>query len=224
MDILQRDSLPRGGFAGLEETRLIVDSKVGGDSNTWNGLGNFVYLADARYLPKGETHMHPHREIDVITIMLEGRLIHEGSMEDGQSMTAGQVQVQRAGGEGFSHNEVNPDDTRTRLLQIWALPETAGECSAYKFYDLEKNQLTRIYGGQKSQAETFDSHTVIEVGLLQRNATVNKKGKFQAYITNGEAELNGRAVKDGDLIEGEDINLTATSDDLQLTLITVETH
>ena len=99
MKTLSRDTLPRGGFAGLQETRLIKDAKIGGKADTWDGLGSFVYLADARYLPYGETGMHPHLEVDVITIMLEGRLTHEGSMEHGQSMVANQAQVQRAGGD-----------------------------------------------------------------------------------------------------------------------------
>jgi len=222
MEILHRDSLPRGGFAGLTETRLIKDNKIGGDNSTWNGIGNFTYLADARYLPYGETHMHPHKEVDVITIMLEGRLSHEGSLKDGQSMVANQVQVQRAGGEGFEHNEVNPDSSGTRLLQLWALPETAGEAADYKFYQLESNELMRIYGGNKSQSQTFDSHTVIEVGLLNKNKTIAKKGQYLAYISNGEAQVNDVKVTDGDLIRGTDFNLTVLSDELHLTLISVE--
>ena len=93
MNILSRDTLHRGGFAGIEETRLVKDAKIGGKLDTWDGLGNFVYLADARYLPYGESGMHPHLEMDVITIMVEGRLTHEGSMEHGQSMVANQAQV-----------------------------------------------------------------------------------------------------------------------------------
>ncbi len=220
MKILSRDSLHRGGFAGLKETRLIVDKKVGGDHSTWDGLGNFIYLADARFLPHGETHMHPHRELDVITIMLEGRLTHEGSLKDGQSMKANQVQVQRAGGEGFAHNEINPDDSGNRLLQLWALPESAGEPAAYKFYQLEQNELLRIYGGAKSQTETFDSHTVIEVGNLKRHKTITKQGQYLAYITNGQAMLNGATVTDGDLISGVDFELNVLSDTLHLTVIT----
>jgi quercetin 2,3-dioxygenase len=222
MKILHRDLLPRGGFAGLKETRLVANHETGSHKHTWNGIGNFVYLADARYLPYGETRMHSHREVDVITVMLEGRLTHEGSLEDGQSMQANQVQVQRAGGEGFSHNEVNPDQSRSRLLQLWALPETAGEPADYKFYDLKKNQLMRIYGGNKSQPETFDSHTIIEVGLLKKNKTIIKDGQYLAYVTNGEADIDGTTVKDGDLISGENLNFIVTSDVLHLTLITVD--
>ena len=51
-----------------------------------------MYLADARYLPHGETKMHSHKEIDIVTIMLEGRLLHEGSLKNGKSMSANQVQ------------------------------------------------------------------------------------------------------------------------------------
>ena len=222
MQLLQRDSLTRGGFAGLTETRMIKDTKIGGDDSTWDGIGNFVYLADARYLPHGETHMHSHLEIDVITIMLEGRLLHEGSMEDGQSMVANQAQVQRAGGEGFAHNELNPDEGGTRLLQLWVQPETAGEASGYKLYKPGHNSLTRIYGGNKQQTATFDSHTVIEIGLLEQHCEIVKPGVFLAYISNGEAELNGVLVKDGDLIRGEDLALKVLSESLHLTVISVE--
>ena len=43
MKVLKRDSLPRGGFAGLKETRLIRDNSINGDDSTWNGLGNFYF-------------------------------------------------------------------------------------------------------------------------------------------------------------------------------------
>lgn len=223
MQILRKDSLHRGGFAGLRETRLIVDNKIGGKNDTWNGLGNFIYLADARFLPQGETRMHPHRELDVITVMLEGRIEHQGSMENGKSMQANQVQAQRAGGEGFVHNEINPDLDENRMLQIWALPETAGEPASYKFYDLKKDEMVRVYGGNKSQNVTLDSPTIIEVGLLSKNKNVTQEGEFIAYITGGEGILNGVEVKDGYLVRDEDLDFTALSDGVHLSLIYLNT-
>lgn len=222
MEILHRDSLIRGGFAGLKETRLIRDKTINGTDENWDGLGKFVYLADAKFLPHGETHMHPHKEIDVVTIMLEGRLTHEGSLKDGQSMVANQAQVQRAGGEGFSHNEVNPDANQNRLLQLWVLPENAGEPADYKFYPFKENSLTRIYGGNKSQSETFDSHTIIDIGILKKGKKINYQGEFIAYVTNGDAQINDITVKDGDLIRGHDFDLTVTSESVQLTVISIE--
>jgi redox-sensitive bicupin YhaK (pirin superfamily) len=222
MNILSRDNLPRGGFAGIEETRLVADARIGGKTDTWNGLGSFVYLADARYLPFGESGMHPHLEVDVITIMLEGRLTHEGSMEHGQSMVANQAQVQRAGGEGFDHNEINPDESRTRLLQVWALPEASGSAAAYKIYDTNDGQLHRIYGGNTVQTNSFDSHTIIDTGLVYKDFEVNRSGDTMVYVVNGEVMINGQLLKDGDLIRADVIDLKVISDDVHLTLVGLE--
>ena len=221
VQILHRDDLHLGGFAGLIEHRLVRDQRVGGDNDTWEGLGNFVYLADARFLPKGQTNMHPHKEIDVISVVVDGRIIHEGSLEHGQSMDTNQAQAQRAGGEGFSHNEINPDDEKNRMIQLWVLPETPGEPAAYKFYDLEQGKMTRIYGGSKNQSETLDNHTILEVGMLSGEQEISRDGEFLAYVTRGAGHLNGSAVKDGDLVRGK--NLTFTADvDVQIIVITTE--
>lgn len=169
MEVLQRDDLKRGGFAGLRETRLVMDRRVYGsraEAGSWDGIGNFVYLADARFLPKGETRMHSHKEIDVISVMVEGRIAHEGSLEHGQEMGNHDVQAQRAGGEGFSHNEINPNDTENRMIQLWVLPERAGEPAGYKLYSPKEGGMTRVYGGSTDQDETLDSQTLIDIGLL----------------------------------------------------------
>lgn len=222
LQILHRDDLPLGGFAGLKEHRLVKDRRIGGDGNAWNGLGNFVYLADARFLPKGETKMHPHKEIDVISVMVEGRIAHEGSLEHGQSLEANQVQAQRAGGEGFSHNEINPDNKENRMIQLWVLPETQVEPAAYKFYRPKKGELTRIYGGSKNQNETLDSHTIIEIGIFNHDQEVSKDGEFLAYVTKGSGNINGETVKDGDLARGGNLTFKAANDDVQIIVVTTE--
>ena len=83
---------------------MVMDHRVfdgRAENGTWEGIGNFVYLADARFLPEGETGLHSHKEIDVLAVMVEGRIAHEGSLKHGQSMDGHDIQVQRAGGEGF---------------------------------------------------------------------------------------------------------------------------
>lgn len=106
-------------------------------------------MADAKFNPKGETGMHPHKEIDVISVMIEGRVSHEGSLAHGQGLETGNVQVQRAGGEGFSHNEVNPDNKKNRMIQLWVLPEEEGQPAGYKYYIPALTGTTRVYGGNK---------------------------------------------------------------------------
>jgi len=219
MQILHKDSIPLGGFAGLKEHRLVVDKLVGGRDDTWDGLGNFVYLADAYFDPYGETGMHPHRELDVISVMIEGSINHEGSLEHGSSISTGQVQVQRAGGEGFQHNEINPSSSKNRMIQLWVLPEKKGEAADYKLYDVEQDKLTKIYGGTKDQNVTFDNHTVLEVGKFSKDVSIHQEGDFLAYITEGHAIVNDTEVRDGDLIRGTDLHFTATSDIAQVIII-----
>lgn len=104
MEILHRDTLTLGGFAGLKEHRLVGDPRAFGahvPAGSWPGIGNFVYLADARFLPHGETGMHPHHEIDVISVMVEGRIAHGGTLGEGEEIGPHEVQVQRAGGGGI---------------------------------------------------------------------------------------------------------------------------
>ena len=94
MKIIRRNKLRRGGFAGLRETRLVMSPRVfrgQQEAGTSPGIGRFVYLADARFLPHGDTRMHTHNEIDVISVMVEGRIQHEGSLEHGQELILGIV-------------------------------------------------------------------------------------------------------------------------------------
>jgi len=222
MKTLTRDQLTLSGFAGIVEHRFVTDSRLFGSrksKETSEGLGNFVYLADAVYNPLGESGMHPHSEIDVISIILDGRVSHEGSMEHGKDLVAGDVQVQRAGGEGFDHNEINPDDQNNRMLQIWALPETKGEPAAYKAYRPAQQGVTRIYGGDKNQTDTFDSHTIIDVVNLTAGDTMALPNESVVYVTKGQATFNEKANsekvfsgQDGSLIRGTDLEVTVTDD------------
>ncbi|MDO6688018.1 MULTISPECIES: pirin family protein [unclassified Agarivorans] len=218
MKILSRDSLALGGFAGIVEHRLVTDSKVFGarkKPETFDGLGSMVYLADARYKPFGSSGMHPHRELDVISIIVEGRVSHEGSMEHGKNLVAGDVQVQRAGGEGFSHNELNPDNDTNRMLQVWALPEVEGQRASYKSYTPKLDGITRIYGGDSSQEKTFDSHTLIDIAHVTAGSDLHFQSNTLIYLISGDAQISEKAnaevltVKEGDLIRSSELTISA---------------
>ncbi len=222
METLHRDDLPLGGFAGLTEKQLVVDSRLWSSPGAWDGIGNFVYLADANFQPHGQTNMHPHKEIDVISVMVAGRISHEGSLEHGKNLNVNQAQVQRAGGEGFSHNEVNPSDTQNRMIQLWVLPETPDERAGYKSYELARGAMTRIYGGSAGQTETFASKTRLDVGRLEKGQRIKRSGVFIAYVTRGNGVLNGNDVCDGDLVRGEALEFESTENDTQIIIVTVE--
>lgn len=220
MNIIRRNSLRRGGFAGLRETRLVMSPRIfrgNRESGTSPGIGRFVYLADARFMPLGETRMHVHKEIDVISVMVEGRIQHEGSLEHGQELNVDHIQVQRAGGEGFTHNEINPDDAKNRMIQLWVLPETAGEPAGYQMFESKPGERQRVYGGSADQDETLTSRTIIEVAQVSAGDKLAQQGKSLVYMTIGsgtiDTDQNGdRTISEGDLIECTDFNFTASGD------------
>jgi redox-sensitive bicupin YhaK (pirin superfamily) len=144
--------------------------------------------------------------------MVDGNIKHEGSMECGKDLSRKDAQVQRAGGDGFSHNEVNPDGNWNRLIQLWALPEVAGQSASYKVYNPVKGELTRIYGGENNSGVDFPSKTKIDVALLSNGQQVEVDGPFLFYITRGKGIANNKSVQDGDLIRGNSINFEANED------------
>ena len=207
MKIIRRNKLRRGGFAGLRETRLVMSPRIfrgQQEAGTSPGIGRFVYLADASFLPHGDTRMHSHREIDVISIMVTGRIVHEGTLEDGQELVTDSIQVQRAGEEGFSHNEINPDDAKNRMIQIWVLPESQGEPAAYKMFQAEANGRTRVYGGPADEDNTFAARTVIDVAHLKAGESLKQPGRSLAYVTAGAGSSEGETLREGDLVDTRD--------------------
>ncbi len=217
MQILTYNELPQGGFSGLLERQFVTDKRVfGAQKNpiTQNGLENFVYLADANFTPKGSTGMHGHKEIDVISVMVDGRIDHAGSLEHGQSLEAGMAQVQRAGAEGFKHDEINPDSTENHMIQLWVLPDEAGEPAGYQVFSPEVGERVQIYGGNKNQSERFYSKTAIDVARLKPGQTLKHDRPAMAFLCSGEGIMNGQAISARTLARDDKLEFKATSDTL----------
>lgn len=73
---------------------------------------------------------HPHRDMEIITYVVDGELTHADSMDNQRTLTRGQVQYMSAG-TGITHSEHNRGDALLRLLQIWILPNKKGYTPNY---------------------------------------------------------------------------------------------
>lgn len=74
---------------------------------------------------------HPHRDMEIFSYVLEGRLAHQDSMGNKRELKPGEIQLMRAG-SGVTHSEFNPSPTeQARLLQIWIMPAERGLKPAY---------------------------------------------------------------------------------------------
>ena len=77
--------------------------------------------------------MHPHRDMEIITYVVEGELTHEDNLGHKAVIGRGHVQYISAG-TGIAHSESNESDEQIRLLQIWILPDRKGHKPAYGEY------------------------------------------------------------------------------------------
>lgn len=85
---------------------------------------------------------HPHRDMEIVTYVLEGALEHRDSMGNGKVLRAGELQVMSAG-TGITHSEFNPSGQETvHLYQIWLLPQRKGLTPRYdqKAFDRQSRQ------------------------------------------------------------------------------------
>lgn len=97
----------------------------------WMGFGPLRVINDDVIAPGRGFGMHPHRDMEIITVMVEGQLNHRDSMGHAEVLRAGEVQRMSAG-TGVVHSEINEGDQACRLLQIWIEPSRAGSAPAYE--------------------------------------------------------------------------------------------
>ena len=97
----------------------------------WMGFGPLRVINDDTIAAGRGFGMHPHRDMEIVTVMVEGQLSHRDSMGHAEVLRAGEVQRMSAG-TGVVHSEVNEGSQPCRLLQIWIEPSSTGIAPAYE--------------------------------------------------------------------------------------------
>ncbi len=217
--IIKYSDIPQGGFAGIVEKQMVISPKLmPGALNREeisHGLGDFIYLAQGHFKPNDGASLHPHNNVDIVTLVLSGSIKHAGSLGDGTVIQAPGVQVQRCG-SGIIHSEVNSGDTKANFVQLWFMPPKQELDPDYQDIKLQEGKLTTVLGG--NCANCFDNRMTCKTGSLAAQQNLNLDEPFVALITGGSATANGLTVEEGDLLEGRSLNLQATTE-LGLVLI-----
>jgi len=207
---INRNDLPLGGFAGIVETQMVLSPLVWPDASHRNdishGLGDFIYLSSGYFKPNDGAPIHPHSDVDIVSVILSGEVGHKGTLGDGTAIKGPGVQVQRAG-TGMQHSEFSLHDSQADFVQIWIRPPEVGLTPNYQSFQLREDELTTVLGGR--DGDTFHSNMVCRVGFVPEGESVQTDQPFVAMIFQGSAAANGKAVRAGDLIEGEELNLSS---------------
>ena len=151
--------------------------------------------------------MHPHRDMEIITYLLEGALEHQDSLGTGSVIRPGDGQRMSAG-KGIRHSEKNPSQTDpAHLLQIWILPERPGLEPSYEqktFPAEEKRGKLRLIAAPSGEDGSVSIHqdAKLYVSLLEPGQEVSHqlgKGRHAwLQVAKGAVELNGNSLTQGD--------------------------
>jgi len=163
---------------------------------------NEDFVAAGRGFPK-----HGHRDMEIITYILEGALKHEDSMGNGSVIRPGDVQRMTAG-TGVRHSEQNAsNDERVHLLQIWIIPnadnlEPGYEQKAFSV-DERKNQLRLIASlGGRDGSVSINQDASLFASILEAGNSVTYQIDQARYgwlqVARGVVEVNGERAEQGD--------------------------
>ncbi len=97
----------------------------------WMGYGPLRVINEDTIAAGRGFGMHPHSDMEIVTVMLEGELTHRDSIGNGAVLRVGEVQRMSAG-TGVVHSEINENGRPCRLLQIWIEPASRGIAPAYE--------------------------------------------------------------------------------------------
>jgi hypothetical protein len=167
---------------------------------------------------------HGHRDMEIVTYILEGALEHRDSMGNGSIIRRGEAQRMSAG-TGVRHSEANPSgDAPVHLLQIWILPEEQNlppEYEEKKFSDDEKRNKLRLIvspnGGDGSVRIHQDANiyaSVLDEGQEVVHSLANGRSAW-LQVAAGSVVLNDFALKQGDgAAVTQESNLRITAQEL----------
>ena len=178
------------------------------------GFRDLRVINEDRVQPGRGFGTHGHRDMEIITYILEGELAHRDSMGTGSVIRPGEVQRMSAG-TGVMHSEMNPSPEKpVHLLQIWILPEREGIKPGYEqktFPETERQGRLRLVASPDAREGSLEIHQDVDLfaSTLRDGKAVAHEFRPNRYgwlqVARGSVDVNGKKLNAGDgaAIEGE---------------------
>ncbi|TWI66535.1 hypothetical protein IP91_02353 [Pseudoduganella lurida] len=174
------------------------------------GFGPLLVINEDKVMPGQGFGTHGHRDMEIISYVLEGALEHKDSMGNGSVLRYGDVQRMTAG-TGVRHSEFNHSDTeRVHFLQIWIQPSAAGIAPGYEekhFSPASKQGKLRLVASQDGRdgSVTIHQDAAIYATLLNEgdSAThvLDEERLAYVHVIRGTVSVNGTPLKGGDALK-----------------------
>ncbi len=168
--------------------------------------------------------MHPHKDFEIFSYVLDGAIEHKDSMGNGSVVKAGGIQYMSAG-SGVTHSEFNPSATEPmRLLQIWLMPNIFGERPRYDTLDIDpadKDGRPKLFlspdgrSGSIAARADADVYAATLTGDQEIDFTVKTGRKAWIQVARGNVTVNGMELRRGDglaITQQGDLKITQGED------------
>jgi quercetin 2,3-dioxygenase len=177
-------------------------------------FGALRVINEDRVAAGGGFGTHPHRDMEIISYVLEGELEHRDSMGTGSVIRPGDVQRMSAG-TGIQHSERNPSrDKGVHFLQIWIRPDQIGLKPEYEqktFSDEEKRGRLRLIVSADGADGSVRMHQDARIyaglfsGAERTELTIAPRRRAYVHLVRGKLTVNGRQLSGGDALTNTDI-------------------
>jgi quercetin 2,3-dioxygenase len=171
------------------------------------GIGNLRVINEDRIAPGTGFGTHAHRDMEIVSYVLEGALAHKDSLGNGAAIVPGEVQRMSAG-TGVRHSEFNhAQDATTHFLQIWLLPDRQGIAPGYEqkaFSEADKRGRLRLVASPDGRdgSVTVHADASIRAGLFdgdeRAELALDPARLAYVFVARGSIELNGQRLNTGD--------------------------
>ena len=167
------------------------------------GFRTLRVINEDRVAPGAGFGTHAHRDMEIISYVLEGALAHRDSIGTGSVIRPGEVQRMSAG-SGVRHSEMNASETDgVHFLQIWILPERHGIAPGYEQKAFGTSNELRLVASRDGRDGSLTIHQDVDLFTSTLNGTrvkydfrPNRFGWLQ--VARGEVEANGQKLRAGD--------------------------
>ena len=184
------------------------------------GFGNLRVINEDRIAPGSGFGTHSHRDMEIISYVLEGNLAHRDTLGNVKGIPPGDVQRMSAG-TGVQHSEFNhAQDQTTHFLQIWIEPSVTGIPPSYEqktFADSEKRGRLRLVASPDASDGSVLIHANAKVyaglfdGTERASQAIDSSRKCYVHVVRGQLDVNGKRLEAGDaaMLENEsELSLT----------------
>ena len=176
------------------------------------GFSALRVINDDRVAADSGFDTHGHRDMEIISYVLDGEIAHKDSAGNVATLPPGEFQLMSAG-SGIRHSEFNPSPTKElHFLQIWIQPNVYGQTPGYQQKDFgsQKGLTLAISPDGEAGSLVIKQDARLYQLLLDGNTTAelpaSVKRKYYVHVINGELVIEGEIVKPGDGAKIEDIN------------------